>query len=101
MSRRIADPPRGRRLDQLVSDLKRSGICVVFVSHRLDEVLEIAERVTVLRDGAKVGTFAAATIDGRKLSHLMTGKAFEYQMQARDLAAGCGCTRSPGPWPRW
>jgi hypothetical protein len=39
--------------------------------------------VTVLRDGAKVGTFAGATIDGRKLSHR------------------CGCTRSPGPWPRW
>ncbi|MHC2287767.1 sugar ABC transporter ATP-binding protein [Bradyrhizobium barranii] len=68
-------------LIKLVSDLKRSGICVVFVSHRLDEVLEIAERVTVLRDGAKVGTFAAATIDGSKLSHLMTGKAFEYQKQ--------------------
>jgi simple sugar transport system ATP-binding protein len=75
-------------LIKLVSDLKRSGICVVFVSHRLDEVLEIAERVTVLRDGAKVGTFAAATIDGRKLSHLMTGKAFEYQLQARDVAPG-------------
>jgi simple sugar transport system ATP-binding protein len=43
--------------------------------------------VTVLRDGAKVGTFAADTIDDRKLSHLMTGKAFEYQVQARDLTA--------------
>jgi simple sugar transport system ATP-binding protein len=75
-------------LIKLVSDLKRSGICVVFVSHRLDEVLEIAERVTVLRDGAKVGTFAAATVDGHKLSHLMTGKAFEYQLQARDVAPG-------------
>src|ERR1700730_11391789 len=74
-------------LIKLVSDLKRSGICVVFVSHRLDEVLEIAERVTVLRDGIKVGTFAAETIDDRKLSHLMTGKAFEYQVQARGLAA--------------
>ena len=46
-------------------------------------MLEIAERVTVLRDGAKVGTFAAATIDGRKLSHLMTGKAFEYRDDRR------------------
>src|SRR4029079_8168557 len=46
------------------------------------------ERVTVLRDGAKVGTFAAASIDGRKLNHLMTGKAFEYQVQPRDLAPG-------------
>jgi simple sugar transport system ATP-binding protein len=75
-------------LIRLVSDLKRTGICVVFVSHRLDEVLEIAERVTVLRDGAKVGTFAADTIDDRKLSHLMTGKAFDYQVQARGPAAG-------------
>src|SRR4030081_2003188 len=64
-------------LIKLVSELKRTGICIVFVSHRLDEVLEIAERVTVLRDGVKVGTFAAETIDDRKLSHLMTGKAFE------------------------
>lgn len=75
-------------LIELVSELKRTGICVVFVSHRLDEVLEIAERVTVLRDGAKVGTFAADTIDGRKLSQLMTGKSFEYQIQAPELAAG-------------
>src|ERR1700676_4296774 len=72
----------------LVSDLKRADICIVFVSHRLDEVLEIAERVTVLRHGMKVGTFAAETIDGRKLSHLMTGKAFEYHVQARAPAAG-------------
>jgi simple sugar transport system ATP-binding protein len=75
-------------LIRLVSDLKRDGICIVFVSHRLDEVLEIAERVTVLRDGRKVGTFAADSIDDNKLSHLMTGKAFEYQVQAADPVAG-------------
>jgi simple sugar transport system ATP-binding protein len=74
-------------LIKLVSELKRTGICIVFVSHRLDEVLEIADRVTVLRDGAKVGTFAADTIDGRKLSHLMTGQAFDYQVQTRDVSA--------------
>jgi simple sugar transport system ATP-binding protein len=74
-------------LIKLVSELKRTGICIVFVSHRLDEVLEIAERVTVLRDGMKVGTFPADTIDNRKLSHLMTGKAFDYQVQVRGVAA--------------
>src|SRR4030081_2600747 len=75
-------------LIKLVSELKRTGICIVFVSHRLDEVLEMADRVTVLRDGVKVGTFAAETIDDRKLSHLMTGKAFEYQVQTRGVATG-------------
>lgn len=75
----------------LVSELKRAGICVVFVSHRLDEVLEIAQRVTVLRDGAKVGTFAADTIDGRKLSQLMTGKSFSirYRRLSLPLARLC------------
>ena len=71
----------------LVSELKRAGICIVFVSHRLDEVLEIAERVTVLRDGAKVGTYAVDTIDDRKLSHLMTGHAFDYEIHPGDASA--------------
>jgi simple sugar transport system ATP-binding protein len=71
-------------LVRLVADLKRAGICIVFVSHRLDEVMEIAERVTVLRDGAKVGDFDARDIDNRKLATLMTGKHFSYRTSAAD-----------------
>ncbi len=69
-------------LVRLVADLKRGGIAIVFVSHRLDEVMEIAERVTVLRDGSKVGAFAASEMDDKKLATLMTGKAFSYQARA-------------------
>ena len=71
----------------LVSDLKRKGICTVFVSHRLEEVMEIAERVTVLRDGAKVGDFEASEMDDKKLAVLMTGKAFAYQTIQADFSA--------------
>ena len=46
-----------------VERLRAHGVAVVFVSHRLDEVVEIAERVTVLRDGGKVGTFARGEVD--------------------------------------
>ena len=49
--------PEVNRLLAIVGRLKAQGIAVVFVSHRLDEVVEIAERVTVLRDGRKVGTY--------------------------------------------
>ncbi len=73
-------------LVRLVADLKRAGICIVFVSHRLDEVMEIAERVTVLRDGAKVGEFPAREMDNKKLATLMTGKAFAYQTYATNFA---------------
>jgi simple sugar transport system ATP-binding protein len=74
-------------LVRLVADLKQAGMCIVFVSHRLDEVMEIADRVTVLRDGAAVGEFAAREVDDRKLATLMTGKAFSYQTLAADFAA--------------
>ncbi|MEO7337650.1 MAG: sugar ABC transporter ATP-binding protein [Caldimonas sp.] len=75
-------------LVRLVADLKQAGICIVFVSHRLDEVMEIADRVTVLRDGAKVGEFPAHEMDDHKLATLMTGKAFTYQTQAAEVRAG-------------
>ncbi|MEJ8822171.1 sugar ABC transporter ATP-binding protein [Variovorax humicola] len=71
-------------LIRLVADLKRAGICIVFVSHRLDEVMEIAERVTVLRDGAKVGEFPARDMDDKKLATLMTGKSFAYKTSLAD-----------------
>jgi simple sugar transport system ATP-binding protein len=70
----------------VVRDLKAKGICVVFVSHRLDEVMEVAERVTVLRDGAKVGTFEAREMNDAKLAHLMTGKEFHYDLRETDLS---------------
>ena len=75
------------RLLAIVARLKADGISVVFVSHRLDEVVEIAERVTVLRDGAKVGTWPVAEVDQRRIGHLMTGLDIEHAVVARDMRA--------------
>src|SRR3712207_3695151 len=69
----------------LVRELKSRNICVVFVSHRLDELMEVAERVTVLRDGRKVGTYDAAEMDDHRLAILMTGKEFHYDLRDVDL----------------
>jgi simple sugar transport system ATP-binding protein len=70
-----------------VERLRAHGVAVVFVSHRLDEVVEIAERVTVLRDGRKVGTFARGEVDARRIGELMTGLSIEHRISARDVAA--------------
>lgn len=71
---------------EITRELKRRGIAVVFVSHRLDEVMEIAERVTVLRDGRKLGTWDAQEVTPRRLGTLMTGHEFDYKIDVPDLS---------------
>ncbi|MTC52931.1 ATP-binding cassette domain-containing protein [Providencia alcalifaciens] len=56
-----------------VNYLKDKGITVVFVSHRLEEVKEISDRITVIRDGQKMGTWPAEDLTTRKITELMTG----------------------------
>jgi ABC-type sugar transport system ATPase subunit len=61
-------------LFQTVRRLKESGVAVVFVSHRLNEVFAIADHVTVLRDGLTVRSSPAAELDKRGLISLMIGR---------------------------
>src|SRR5262245_33651480 len=68
-----------------VERLKALGVAVVFVSHRLGEVMQIAERVTVLRDGHKVGTFPAGEVDDHRLAELMTGNRIEHKIVAQQF----------------
>lgn len=63
---------------RVVNELKAAGICVVFVSHRLDEVMEVADRISVMRDGMLVGTWPASELDSHELAYLMTGQRFHY-----------------------
>ncbi len=69
----------------IVRTLAGRGVAVVFVSHRLQEVLDVCERVTVLRDGRLVGAFPTAGMTTSRLTELMTGKTFEVAVAARDL----------------
>ena len=82
-----------------VERLRAQGVAVVFVSHRLDEVVEIAERVTVLRDGRKVGTFASGEVDARRIGELMTGLSIEHAITARDVAAARAAAGGARPDP--
>lgn len=66
----------------VVRQLRERGICIVFVSHRLEEVMAISDRISVLKDGELVGTYPAREMDTRKLGFLMTGQAFDYQIRA-------------------
>jgi ribose transport system ATP-binding protein len=60
-------------LFEAIRRVRDRGLGVIYVSHRLDEVFAIADRVTVLRDGRRVGTFAVDDLDEPRLVKLMTG----------------------------
>jgi simple sugar transport system ATP-binding protein len=67
-----------KHLFSVIDRLKSKGISTLFISHKLNEIFEIAEVVTILRDGRKVGDFPAAELDDAKLTYLMTGQRIEY-----------------------
>ena len=65
-------------LFSVIARLKAKGISTLFISHKLSEIFEIAEVVTILRDGRKVGDFSAAELNDAKLTYLMTGQRIQY-----------------------
>jgi ribose transport system ATP-binding protein len=62
------------RLLSMLDELRRSGVAVVYVSHHLDEVLAIADRALVLRDGRMAGTLDRSTMDRSTIERLMVGR---------------------------
>ncbi len=80
-------PEEVERLHTLVLERSRSGVGIVYVSHRLPEVLGIADRITVLRDGVSQGTFDAAGMTEEGLVALMIGRPLELAFPERHEAA--------------
>ena len=60
---------------KVMRDLQSKGISILFVSHKLNEVFDVAENITIFRDGATVGTFPSKSLTNDSLIELMTGKA--------------------------
>ncbi len=61
-------------LFNLMRRLKEKGVSVVFISHRLEEVLQVVDRIIVMRDGHRVGTLSIAEADENKIIRLMVGR---------------------------
>ncbi len=61
-------------LFRVVRDLRSSGVGVVYISHRLEEIFALADRVTVLRDGESVGSYEVTALDEARMIKLMVGR---------------------------
>jgi ABC-type sugar transport system ATPase subunit len=74
------------RLFALVRQLRQQGTLILYISHRLDEVFEIADRITVLKDGQLVGTVRPRETDQGRLIRMMVGRSLGEIFPARQPA---------------
>jgi ABC-type sugar transport system ATPase subunit len=72
-----------RRLFHLLNRLKAQGIGIIYVSHRLAEIIEIADRVSVMRDGLRVATMPGSEVTEDKLIALMVGRTLKATTRRR------------------
>ncbi|HXY33164.1 MAG TPA: sugar ABC transporter ATP-binding protein [Planctomycetaceae bacterium] len=69
--------PEVRRLFSHLRRLREQGVAILYVSHRLDEIFELTDRIAVLRDGALIGVHRTGEIDAVRLVHEMVGRPLE------------------------
>lgn len=79
------------RLFAIIRELKSQGIGVIFISHRLDEIATIADRVMVLRDGAKVADAPISTWNREQLIERMVGRTLDQEFPPRTSRPGEAC----------
>jgi ribose transport system ATP-binding protein len=86
------------RLFGIIAKVKASGVALVYISHRLEEVFRIADRVTVLRDGRRVGTRVVAETTPDEIVQLMVGKSVRrYRRAPRTTERTLGTFTASGP----
>ena len=76
------------RLFELIRRLQSQGVAIVYISHRLEEVFQIASRVTVLRDGALVGTKSIEELDRDSIIKMMVGREIQQQIPKEPAQPG-------------
>ncbi|MBB6096812.1 ribose transport system ATP-binding protein [Deinobacterium chartae] len=76
-------PHETETLFTLIAQLRRQGVTVLYISHKLDEVAAISDRVTVLRDGRHVTTRATAELTQHEMANLMVGRELEDMFPTR------------------
>ncbi len=80
-----------QEVDQLFSTLRTlvdAGLTIVFITHKLDEVMRVSDRVTVLRQGRVVATLATSDTDKASLARLMVGREVVFRLEKAPLKRG-------------
>jgi ABC-type sugar transport system ATPase subunit len=71
-------------LFKTIRELKKQGVSILYISHRLEEIFQIADRISVLRDGKKVADYDIGEADENKLVLSMTGRSFSFDLKKEE-----------------
>nr|WP_263324383.1 sugar ABC transporter ATP-binding protein [Neobacillus sp. Marseille-Q6967] len=77
-----------RKLLSIIQNLKASGVSIIYISHRLEELLEISDHITVLKDGNYVDTVATSSINKEELVAMMVGREITQLFPERKAEIG-------------
>ena len=77
----VLTPQEIKKLFKIIRNMKEQGCAVIIITHKLNEVMEISDRVTVLRKGNSIGTVVTADVDIPNLIEMMVGKKVDLQIK--------------------
>jgi methyl-galactoside transport system ATP-binding protein len=80
--------PEVQKLFEIIARLKREGVGVVYISHKMEEILRISDDVTIMRDGRVVGTFAASELSTDIIIERMVGRDLTQRFPSRENEPG-------------
>ena len=83
-------PVETQQLFSVIRRLRSQGVGMIYISHRLEEIFAVADRITVLKDGAGQGTFAAAELRPPDLVHRMVGREVDLHRRRSDAPPADG-----------
>lgn len=80
----VLTPQETEELFEQLVKLKKSGLTIIFISHKLNEIKQICERITIMRHGKSVGTYAVEGLTMEEISRLMVGRDIILNVEKKD-----------------
>ncbi|MFW5991993.1 MAG: ABC transporter ATP-binding protein, partial [Halanaerobiaceae bacterium] len=84
----VLTPQETKELFNIIRSLKEDGKTIIFISHKLDEVMEIADRMTILRNGKVIDTITNQEASKKKLANLMVGRDVFLDFSPEEVETG-------------
>jgi simple sugar transport system ATP-binding protein len=84
----VLTPPEADRLFSVLHRMKDEGLSIIFITHRLKEVMQVSDRVTVLQKGRKVATVNTKNVTTEELAYMMVGRKVVFRVSKDEARIG-------------